>query len=249
MSWWRGFVGAAQFLTRVPLPRSTSQNQLGEALGWLPLVGLLIGIVLGVFDQGLGWLGVSPLLASTLVVVLLLVISGALHADGLMDTCDAVFGHASPERRLEIMRDPHAGAFGVVGLIAVFALKVASLASLPAPERVGLIVLAPCLGRWSIVLVTLLFPYGRAVGLGSPLKAAASPRVLALASVVPLAACVAVGAWGVVAGVVAMATALGLARWLMTLLPGLTGDCYGATCEVVETVVWLSGALLLPRFG
>ena len=109
--------------------------------------------------------------------------------------------------------------------------------------------LAPCLGRWSIVLVTVVFPYGRAAGLGSPLKAAASPRVLALASLVPIVACVVVGQWGIVAGALALLTAIGLGRWLMTLLPGLTGDCYGALCEVVETVVWLSGAMLLPRFG
>jgi adenosylcobinamide-GDP ribazoletransferase len=147
------------------------------------------------------------------------------------------------------MRDPRAGAFGVVGLVSIIVLKIAALASLPAPLRLGLIVLAPCLGRWAIVLVTVVFPYGRPMGLGSPLKAAATPRLLALASVVPLLACAVVGPWGVVAGVLATVTALGLGRWLMTLLPGLTGDCYGAICEVVETVVWLCGAVLLPRFG
>jgi adenosylcobinamide-GDP ribazoletransferase len=247
MSWWRGFVGALQFLTRLPL--ATHENNLGEALGWLPVVGLLIGALLGLVDVGLSWLGVSTLLSSTIIVVLLLVVSGALHADGLMDTCDAVFGHATPERRLEIMRDPRAGAFGVAGLVSVVALKIAALASLPPPARLGLIVLAPCLGRWSIVLVTVLFPYGRPMGLGSPLKAAATTRLLALASVVPLAACVAVGPPGMVAAALATVTALGLGRWLMTLLPGLTGDCYGATCEIVETVVWLGGAVLLPHFG
>ena len=72
---------------------------------------------------------------------------------------------------------------------------------------------------------------------------------LATAKEPKLAACLIVGPWGVVAGVLAGVTALALPRWLMTLLPGLTGDCYGATCEVVETVVWLSGAVLLPRFG
>jgi adenosylcobinamide-GDP ribazoletransferase len=244
---WRGFVGALQFLTRFPLP--TTENGLGEALGWLPLVGLLVGALLGLVDLGLGWLGVTPLLGSTVIVVLLLAISGALHADGLMDTCDAVFGHASPERRLEIMRDPRTGAFGVAGLVSVIALKIAALASLPPPARLGFIVLAPCLGRWSIVLVTVLFPYGRPTGLGAPLKAAASPRVLALASIVPLVACVVVGPLGIAAGLLALVTAVSMGRWLMSLLPGLTGDCYGATCEVVETVVWLSGAALLPRFG
>jgi adenosylcobinamide-GDP ribazoletransferase len=215
----------------------------------MPLVGLLVGGVLGLVDLGLGWLGVTPLLASTVTVVLLLAISGALHADGLMDTCDAVFCHASPERRLEIMRDPRTGAFGVAGLVSVIALKIAALASLPPPTRLGLIVLAPCLGRWSIVLVTVMFPYGRPNGLGAPLKAAASRRVLALASLAPVVACVVVGPLGVAAGVLTVVTAVGMGNWLMTLLPGLTGDCYGATCEVVETVVWLSGAVLLPRFG
>jgi adenosylcobinamide-GDP ribazoletransferase len=213
------------------------------------VVGLLIGGVLSLVALGLGWLGVSPLLESTVIVVLLLAISGALHADGLMDTCDAVFGHASPERRLEIMRDPRAGAFGVAGLVSVIALKVAALSGLSGPLQLGFIALAPCLGRWSIVVVTVLFPYGRPTGLGAPLKAAASPRGLVLASLVPVAACLIVGPLGIVAGLAALVTAVALGRWLMTLLPGLTGDCYGATCEVVETVVWLCGAVLLPRFG
>jgi cobalamin synthase len=54
---------------------------------------------------------------------------------------------------------------------------------------------------------------------------------------------------GLAVGLIALVTAMGVGRWLMTLLPGLTGDCYGAICEVVETVVWLSGAVLLPHFG
>jgi cobalamin synthase len=71
--------------------------------------------------------------------------------------------------------------------------------------------------------------------------------MLLLASIVPGVACVVVGPPGIVAGAVALVTALGLGRWLMSLLPGLTGDCYGGICEVVETVVWLSGAVVLPR--
>jgi adenosylcobinamide-GDP ribazoletransferase len=152
-----------------------------------------------------------------------------------------VFGHATPERRLEIMRDPRSGTFGVVAFVCVFALKVASLESVGP----GLVLLAPVLGRWSIVLVACVFPYGRESGLGSPLKAAATPSALVLASVVPLVACLWLGWGGVLAGAVAALAALGLSRWLVSLLPGLTGDCYGAVCEVVETAVWLSGAAVV----
>ena len=238
-----GFFSALQFLTRIPVPRGA--YRLEEAVPWLPVVGLVLGAILAGVDWGLRTLTFEPLVVSTLVVVLLLVLSGALHADGLMDTCDAVFGHASPQRRLEIMRDPRVGAFGVVGLVCVVALKIAAVSALPAAIRVQALVLAPTLGRWAIVLVATVFPYGRASGLGAPLKAAATPRTLVVASLLPVAGCIALGPVGALAGVLAAAVALGLGRWLMRLLPGLTGDTYGAACELVEATVWLSAAPLV----
>jgi adenosylcobinamide-GDP ribazoletransferase len=237
-----GFWCALQFLTRLPVPRG--DYRLEDSVTWLPVVGFVLGTILAAGDWGLRWVGFAPLVVSTLVVVLLLVLSGALHADGLMDTCDAVFGHASPQRRLEIMRDPRTGTFGVVGLVCVVALKMAAVEALPGAIRPHLLFLAPGLGRWSIVLLATLFPYGRASGLGAPLKAAATPSALALASLAPVAACIVIGPLGLLCGALSALVALGLGRWLMRLLPGLTGDCYGATCEVVETVVLLSAAPL-----
>jgi adenosylcobinamide-GDP ribazoletransferase len=237
-----GFFSALQFLTRIPVPRGA--YRLEDSVVWLPVVGLALGAILAGVDWTLRSLVVDQLVVSTLVVVLLLVLSGALHADGLMDTCDAVFGHASPEKRLEIMRDPHVGAFGVVGLVCIVALKIAAVHALPTALRLQLLVLAPTLGRWAIVLLATAFPYGRQSGLGAPLKAAATPRVLILASLLPLAGCIASGPVGALCGLLAAAVALGLGRWLMRLLPGLTGDSYGAACELVEATVWLSAAPL-----
>jgi len=222
---------------------------LESGLIWFPAVGLLLGGLLALADLGLRWVQVGSLLESAAIVVLLLGLSGALHADGLMDTCDAVFSHASPERRLEIMRDPRSGAFGVVGLVCVVLLKVAALDSLPSGVRPALVWLAPGLGRFAIVLVVTVFPYGRASGMGAPLKSIATPRKLALAAALPAVACAIVGPIGLLGGVVAVIGALSLGLWLMRLLPGLTGDCYGAVCEVTETLVWLAGALVLPRLA
>ena len=241
------FFAALQFLTRVPVP--PGEYELSDAVVWLPVIGLLLGGALALVDLGLRWLEVSSLISSTVLVLALLALTGALHADGLIDTCDAVFAHATPDRRLEIMRDPHVGAFGVVGLVGIVALKIAALDSLGGAARTGLLVLAPSLGRWSIVLLATLFPYGRASGLGAPLKSAATPAALALASVVPVAACIVVGPIGWLCGVVVVLAALGIGRWLMRLLPGLTGDNYGAVCEVVEALAWLTGAIALPRLA
>jgi adenosylcobinamide-GDP ribazoletransferase len=238
----RGFVGAVQFLTRVPVQGGA--YDLGDAVVWLPVVGCLLGVALAAIDAGLRWLHAPTLLSATLLVVLLLVLTGALHADGLMDTCDAVFGHASPERRLEIMRDPRAGAFGVVGVVCVIAMKIAAIDGLTSDVRPLLLVATPTLGRWAIVFLAALFPYGRSSGLGAPLKVAATPAALLLASVVPVVVCALLGPVGLLIGGVAVASAYGLGRWLVSLLPGLTGDCYGAACELVEMVVLVCGAFV-----
>jgi adenosylcobinamide-GDP ribazoletransferase len=236
-----------QFLTRLPTPQG--EFRLGAAVPWLPIVGLLLGAILAFGDAFARRLGAPLLLASTLDVVALLVLTGALHADGLMDTCDAAFGHASPQRRLEIMRDPHVGSFGVVGLVCVVALKIAALDALSGAVRPFLLLLAPGIGRLCIVFVAGWFPYGRPGGSGEPLKLGATPRAVILAAILPLAACALAGLIGLLSGAVAVACALGLALWLLRLLPGLTGDCYGALCEVAETTVWLSAALVLPRLA
>jgi adenosylcobinamide-GDP ribazoletransferase len=231
------------FLTRLPVPGA--DVRLEYAVVWLPVVGLLLGGILAAADLLLRAMVLSPLVISVSLVVLLLALTGALHADGLMDTCDAVFGHATPERRLEIMRDPRAGTFGVAGLLCVVLLKVASIEALPLAARAGSLVLAPTLGRWAIVLLAASFPYGRPTGLGAPLKAGATPRRFAVASLVAFLACLLVWPSGLLLGALAAVTALLLGRWLVSLLPGLTGDCYGAACEVVETVVWLAAAPLV----
>jgi adenosylcobinamide-GDP ribazoletransferase len=211
---------------------------------WFPSVGLLLGAILVLADIGLRRLPFQPLVESSLLVVLLLALTGGLHADGLMDTCDAAFAHATPERRLEIMRDPRVGSFGVVGLASILLLKVAAVEALPAGVRGPSLLLAPVLGRWAIVLLAAVFPSGRTSGLGAPVKAAATPRVVALASALPLVACLALGPMGVALAVLAGGSALLLGWWLCRLLPGLTGDCYGAACESVETVVLVAAGPL-----
>jgi adenosylcobinamide-GDP ribazoletransferase len=240
-----GLRSALQFLTRLPVPAGDYRLEAG--LVWFPVVGFLLGGILAAVDWALRSQEVSPLVISVVVVVLLLVLTGALHADGLMDTCDAVFAHATPERRLEIMRDPRVGAFGVVGLVCLVALKISAVEALSSPIRPQLLILAPGLGRWAIVMLATVFPYGRLEGLGAPLKAAATPRMLIVASVLPVVGCLALGPLGIACGGVAALAAWSLGRWLMRLLPGLTGDCYGAVCEVVEALVWIIAAPVFAR--
>lgn len=166
-----------------------------------------------------------------------------------MDTADAVFAHATPERRLAIMRDPCVGAFGVAAFVAVLLLKVTAIDGLAPSVRLGALILAPVLGRVAIVQLAVLFPYGRADGLATPLRGAASGRTLALALMVPLVVALASGPAAIAALALAIAGAWLFGRWLMTKLPGLTGDCYGAGCELIELLALLAAGPLSAARG
>jgi adenosylcobinamide-GDP ribazoletransferase len=168
-----------------------------------------------------------------------------LHLDGFLDSCDGLFGGRTPEKRLEIMRDERAGAFAVVGGVLLLLVKYAALASVQ--DRLGATLLAPVLGRFGMVLAIVLFPYARAEGLGRAMKDHAGWRELILAALTAGAV-----SWlaGRERGLVAMALAGALtwlaARLALRRLPGLTGDIYGAICEILEVAVLLFFAASIP---
>lgn len=239
---------ALQFLTVVPpiVRRAPSRADLGAADAFFPAVGLLLGLGLAGADRVLGGL-VQPPVRDVLLVILLAAATGALHLDGFVDTFDGLFAPGGPGRRLEIMRDPRAGTFGVVAVVLLLSLKIVALGALVPELRTAGLVLAPCLGRWAIVAATWQFPYARKEGLGRGFKDGIRPLHVAVAGATALL----VVAWlaggfgvAVLAGVSLGALALG--NVMSARLGGLTGDTYGALCELTEATVWLACGL---RFG
>ena len=141
------------FLTLFPTlgSRNPTQTQISNARAWYPLVGLLLGLLLVGVARIAGLIFPSALTAALLVAALAISTRG-LHLDGLMDVCDGLFGGYTPERRLEIMRDSHVGAFAVLGAVSLLLLKYGALVSLLSLEVSGkewaLLLFAP-LGRWA----------------------------------------------------------------------------------------------------
>lgn len=243
-------LAAFQFLTCLPFPDRlrAAPAHLAASSGWFAAVGLLVGLLLAGLDAALAPLVAGPL-RDALVVVAGVALSGALHLDGLMDTCDGLFLPASPERRLEIMRDSHVGSFGVVGGGLLLLGKLAALGSLGDAPRAAAIVLMAVLGRWAMCLAIVVFPASRPEGLGRLVKDAAGPRDLAFGSACALAAAyVALGPAGLalvaLVGLVAILAAAGIAR----RLAGLTGDTYGALEELAE-IATLAVLPPLARWG
>ena len=247
------FLVALSFLTLLPVRAANpTDTEISRSRGWYPVVGLLYGLVLVILAVVMGSVPDAfprPLLTAAVLLMSLALLNRFLHLDGLMDFCDAMWGGHTVERRLEIMRDSRVGSFAVAGCFCVLLIKFAALSSLVMTQAVAVVLLSfPVISRWSMALLLTAYPYGRQQGIGSAFFAGDRPW-LATALALLTAAVVCWLCLGVVGlAVLAMSSLLALAIGLWAarrLGGGLTGDCYGATNEIVEAfslacfVAWL----------
>ncbi len=244
------------FLTIFPASRGIDTREdrgprdISNSRAFYPAVGLLIGLLLVGVEEGSSRI-FSEHLTAALLVATLVIITRALHLDGLMDVFDGIFGSFTPERRLEIMRDSRVGAFGVVGGVTILLLKYGALVALltiPEPGKEWVFLLFPSLSRWGMVMLLGAFPYVRTQGLGSPFHQGGIWVSTAIAKVSMLAACFLLGGFaglGLFFGVVILAWWMG---WAMAKsLGGLSGDTYGAANEVIETTVIIVATALAAQ--
>jgi adenosylcobinamide-GDP ribazoletransferase len=228
---------ALRFMTVLPIPGqpATDERSITAAIPWFPAAGLLIGLLLLPVGGLAGWLW-NDLVRAVLLVVVWGSITGGLHLDGLSDTFDAVLSWRPRERKLEIMKDSRVGAMGVLALVAVLLLKVAWLYA--AGDSWWLVVLlAPVWGRWADMYGIFWFPAARAGGLGRTFHAQVQQRGFVLSTLGVLLLTTLLGQWhGVLAAALVWGSTHLLARWWTYDLGGLTGDTYGALCEIGEVV-------------
>lgn len=212
-----------------------------------PIVGVLIGAVLGGVDAGLTPLGMTVLLRSSLVVCLWLALTGGLHLDGAIDTADGL-SVTDPQRRLVVMSDSHSGAFGVMAAIAILLLKTTALASLQ-HDRLWCLTVAAGWGRWSQVVAIARYPYLKPDGKGAFHRQEIQlPQDWMLGFVLLLwvQGCV----WGLnfttaIVSLMAISIALVVPAYFQGRLGGQTGDTYGAIVEWTETLLLIGLSLFL----
>ncbi|WP_339521327.1 adenosylcobinamide-GDP ribazoletransferase [Pseudomonas sp. EL_65y_Pfl2_R96] len=237
---------ALQFLSSLPirLPGMPTPEELGRSLLFYPLVGLLFGAIL----WALNWLllGTPLLLHAALLLSVWVLLSGALHLDGLADSADAwLGGYGDRERTLTIMKDPRSGPIAVVTLVLVLLLKFAALLALIEQQHSVVLIIVPLIGRGALLGLFLTTPYVRPGGLGQAL-ADHLPRlvgrqVLAISAV----ACVLMaGLSGVWALVLAIVVFVWLRQVMLRRLGGTTGDTAGALLELLEVALLVGLALL-----
>ena len=237
---------AFQFMTRIPisgLPREP--RALARAAKFFPVVGLAIGLI-GVAIYRALFARMQPQLVALVLLVYLVLITGALHEDGLADAADGFGGGWTKEKILMIMRDSRIGSFGAVAVTLSLLSRFILISNTPPARLPGFLIASSVLCRWTALPLGFWLPYARDdQGLGG-----------AVAGRMPLGSLL----WGTALAVLSVAAALGLGSllpWLITLLmtaasglyfrrniQGVTGDCFGATNQVTEIAIYFYGALL-----
>jgi adenosylcobinamide-GDP ribazoletransferase len=236
---------AVQFLTRLPVPITlvADARERGRSVLYYPLVGLILGAILATLYVLLA--DAPTMLRAALLLAAWVLLSGALHLDGLADSADAwIGGLGNRQRTLAIMKDPYCGPAAVVALFMVLLVKSAALYSLQ-PDSAVFLALVPTLARSGIPLLFLTTPYVRRGGAGAAI-AAHLPRTAAavVIAIVGIATIVFAGATGwwlllTLGGVFIVLRAAMLSR-----IGGTTGDTAGALIELTEMALLVALALL-----
>ncbi len=233
---WALVLVAAQALTRIPVTVAHEPGSLRRATRYMPLVGIGIGLAAAA-AFALASAGLPPAAAAVLALATTLLLTGALHEDGLADSADGLFGGRARDDALRIMRDSRVGAFGVLALVAVLAAKLACLAALPNPGAA--LVAGHAASRFWAVLPPALLPYARPDGMAGGI-AGPAPIDLAVAALCGLPPLLLLGPRAVPAFGLSALAALLFGLYVRRRLGGYTGDTLGATQQLTEAAILLA---------
>ena len=237
----RRLLTAIQYFTRIPLPRRPgySQDRLDRSIRYLPLIGILVGGVMGLCFHLAARLWPASL-AVALSICLGVVLTGGLHEDGLADFCDGFFASRDRDKILAIMKDPRLGSYGVLGLVLTMLVRFSALVALaPAMIAAGLVA-AHAFSRLMALLTMQSLDYVRNdYAVTKPAATSIGWFGMLIAAACGLLPLVLLG-WRAVPAAVTAACAGAAMRWCcLRRLGGYTGDCLGATQQLSELAFYL----------
>lgn len=245
---WIDFLVAIQFLTRIRVPLSAYEpDALSRSVKFFPVVGLLIGggaaLLRFLLQPHLPTLAVALLLVAYLVLV-----TGALHEDGLADAADGFGGGWDREKILTIMRDSRIGSYGAIALILSLTARIVLIESLSPMRAAAYLITAQVLCRWTTLPLSFwLAPARKPEDAQAPGQGARIARLTTLpsflfGSLFTLIAVVALlKTYAVAPILVAVAVTALSGLYYRYRIGGVTGDCFGATNQLAEIAIYLCG--------
>ena len=241
-----GFITAFRTLTIVPVPGKDSER-LSSSLPWFPIVGLLLGGVLygialvpnllhvAVWTEGI----------AAAIVVCSVILTRAMHLDGLADCADGFGCRGDRAKVLAVMKDPHTGAFGTIAIVVALLVRFVAVTKLVASGLPVVILAAAVVSRTMQVELATVLPYARREG-GTAAPFVNGSGWLHRLAALGIGLLILVGLCGPVAGGAVFTVGWSVCRlfglWCRKKINGVTGDCLGACSEMVEMVVLFAGA-------
>jgi adenosylcobinamide-GDP ribazoletransferase len=243
-------LAACEFLTVLPFGTRTETpaREVERSITWFPMVGALLGLMLVAVDWGSRLVVATPV-TNALLLATIVVCTGSLHLDGLIDSANGLV--AGPDRvaRLAVMHHSVASSPGAIAGAWVMCATYVALGAVPVAIHPAVLLLMPACGRTGILVAYRLFPYARQeLSLSAALKRGATTSRALVGVGAAGALCLLVGGAGGLAMLgVALLTMLAVSGLAMARLGGITGDVCGATCVLSELAVVLVAPYMLVQ--
>lgn len=237
---------AAVLLTRVPLPHlpDGAFSKGADAVWAYPLIGIAVGAGGVLVGQLSLWFGLPVYGAAALTLTTMMLLTGAMHEDGLADVFDGFWGGYTPERRLEIMRDSQIGTFGVLALIMVSILRLSAIAALLVSWWPAIIVGA-VLSRAVMPMLMNILPHARKDGLSHSVGQPTPGTTAVAVGIGAFVSLFLITGTGVIAICAALAVAIAIALLAKQKIGGQTGDVLGTVQQLSEAAILLCCAAML----
>ena len=249
----KNLITALQFLTTIKIKKSPAdEKSLAGSTPYFPLIGIIIGCFLaGIYIIFIKFFPAG--VVSALIIISSVMITRGLHIDGFIDTIDGLFGGATREERLKIMKDAQVGSFGVAALVCLILLKftliLEILKSSDVTSIILILILMPALSRWCMVCAMYFFTYARSGGTGHFTKFVGIKETL-IATLIMIIFCIGLlKIYGLILLITVFIFMLLVTRYISSLIGGMSGDTYGALNEVIEVLVLLIYLLFINQFG
>ena len=238
----RSLVMAFSLFTVIPMPQvNWSERNMRYLMAAFPAVGLLIGALVWGWWHLCGMLGFASLMRAAGVTLIPVALTGGIHLDGFADVMDALSSHAEPERKRQIMKDPHVGAFAIMG-VCCYLIAYLALASEVDEEHLLSLACVPILSRCLSSHATVTFRKASKTGMlaaeGTTVGAPAIRLVVLgiyMAVGALLVACD--GAVGVLVVMAAVVVLLYVKRIAEREFGGMGGDLAGFFLQLAELVM------------
>lgn len=236
----KSFILMLQFLTRlsVNIKVDVERATIVNGTVFFPFIGMLIGVISALTYYLLGFINRD--IASLGAVFTIIAVTGGFHVDGLSDTADGFFSSRSRERILEIMKDSRVGTFGVVAILFDVLFKYVLIKSFNSSSVISVLILSCGIGR---IATSMLFSFGKSArpgGLGDMFTGSESKKYFILGLILFSIVGFLMGKTAFLASImIVILFSLIFMRYSYKVIGGLTGDVYGAACELGEIISML----------